>query len=222
MPVLLSVNVGSAEPNPYKTTRATGINKRPYHAPVEVRAPGPKGTGGGSGLVGDFIGDMANHGGDGQAVYAFAREDLDDWQDRLHRQLPSGSFGENLTTVGLDVNGALLGERWRIGADVELAVTFGRIPCDTFRGKMAAKGWLKQFTAVGRPGAYLAVAQPGLIAAGDPIEVVFRPRHDVTISLGFRAVMTQCELLPRLLAAEEYLDDGLRSMIAARKTFSIR
>ncbi len=221
MPVLLSLNLSSAEPNPHKGTRATGINKQPRSGFVEVRAPGPKGSGSGSGLVGDFIGDMAHHGGDTQAVYAFAREDLDGWQDRLQRPLPDGFFGENLTTQGLDVNNALLGERWRVGSAVELEVTFGRIPCSTFRGKMAETGWLKRFTAEAGPGAYLAVVQPGFISAGDPIEVVFRPEHDVTVSLGFRAVMTDRELLPRLLAAEEFLDAELRSMIDRGETFSI-
>ena len=52
-----------------------------------------------------------------------AREDLDDWERELGRSLTNGVFGENLTTSGLDVSGALIGERWRIGPEVVLEVT---------------------------------------------------------------------------------------------------
>lgn len=190
--------------------KPTGIAKVPMSAPVEVREPGPKRGGLGSGLVGDRIGNQKHHGGTDQAVYAFSREVLDEWQQRLGRDLPDGSFGENLTTVGLDVDGALLGERWRIGDDVVLQVTAPRIPCNTFRGRLDVRGWLKTFTADGRTGAYLRVVTGGTIRAGDPVEVIDRPDHDVTVPLAFRAVMDQPELLPRLAAAGPYLIDELR------------
>jgi MOSC domain-containing protein YiiM len=205
-----SVNLGHRRPNPHKDTGWTGIGKQPTCEPVEVRAPGPRMTGLGSGLVGDFIGDGKHHGGDEQAVYAFQREDLNEWERRLGRELPNGFFGENLTTSGLEVNAARLGERWRVGHEVVLPVTSPRIPCSTFRGWMGEKGWAKTFTAAGRPGAYLSVITPGTIRAGDSIEVVHRPDHDVTISMAFRATTTERALLPRLLEAGDDLDPGLR------------
>jgi MOSC domain-containing protein YiiM len=182
-----SVNLGYPRPNLHKAVGWTGIEKQPTEGPVEVRAPGPKTTGLGSGLVGDFIGDQKHHGGDEQAVYAFQPEDLDEWERRLGRELPNGFFGENLTTVGLEVNSARMGERWRVGSEVVLQVTTPRIPCATFRGWMGEKGWARRFTTAGRPGAYLSVITPGVIRAGDPIEVIHRPNHDMTISLAFRA-----------------------------------
>jgi MOSC domain-containing protein YiiM len=118
-----SVNIGRARPNPYESASSTGIDKQPQGAPVWVRDPGPKTTGRGSGLVGDFVGDTKHHGGSDQAVYAFSREDLDDWENRLDRQLPNGFFGENLTIRELDVNSARIGERWRVGR-------LGRTNCD--------------------------------------------------------------------------------------------
>jgi MOSC domain-containing protein YiiM len=205
-----SVNLGHRRPNPHKDTGWTGIGKQPTLGPVEVRAPGTKTTGLGSGLVGDFIGDGKHHGGDEQAVYAFQREDLDAWERQLGRELPNGFFGENLTTVGLEVNEARLGERWRVGSEIVLQVTSPRIPCSTFRGWMGQKGWAKIFTAAGRPGAYLSVIAPGTITAGDSIEVVHRPNHDVTIAMAFRATTTERALLPRLLEAGDDLDPGLR------------
>ena len=214
-----SVNLGRPRPNPHKEVGWTGIGKQPTDGPVEVRAPGPKSTGLGSGLVGDFIGDGKHHGGDDQAVYAFQREDLDEWERRLGRELPNGFFGENLTTIGLDINNARIGERWRIGDEVVLQVTAPRIPCATFRGWMGEKGWAKIFTAAGRPGAYLKVLTPGVIRAGDPIEVIDRPDHDVTVSLLFKATTTERELLPQLLAAEAYLDQETIEMARQRKIF---
>jgi MOSC domain-containing protein YiiM len=214
-----SVNLGRPRPNPHKEVGWTGIGKQPTDGPVEVRAPGPKSTGLGSGLVGDFIGDGKHHGGDDQAVYAFQREDLDEWERQLGRELPNGFFGENLTTIGLDINNARIGERWRIGDEVVLQVTAPRIPCATFRGWMGEKGWAKIFTAASRPGAYLKVITPGAIRAGDPIEVIDRPDHDVTVSLLFKATTTERELLPQLLAAEAYLDQETIEMARQRKIF---
>ena len=109
---VLSVNLASSpDPNPAKDVGGTGIGKRPVDRAV-LRAPGPKLGGLGSGLVGDVICDVRHHGGDRQAVYAYAREELDAWEARLGRELPNGMFGENLTTADLDVDGALVGERW--------------------------------------------------------------------------------------------------------------
>jgi MOSC domain-containing protein YiiM len=207
--VVHSVNIGRPQPNPYKKDERTGIGKRPLDGRIEVRAPGPRTDGVGSGLVGDFIGDTKNHGGDSQAVYAYAREDLDSWERELNRALPNGSFGENLTTLGLGVSQARLGELWRIG-DVVLQVTTPRIPCATFRGFLGIPGWLKMFTAGGNPGAYLRVVRPGTIASGDLIETIHRPDHQVTIALAFRALTSEAALMPSLLEAGDDLEPELR------------
>jgi MOSC domain-containing protein YiiM len=198
---VISVNVARVRPNPFKRTDVTGMEKLPVTGPVYVRPPGPEGDGRGSGLVGDTIGDRAHHGGDDQAVYAYAREELDSWETTLGRQLRDGAFGENLTTTGIDVSGAHVGERWRIGAHVELQVTSPRIPCSTFRGWMGVPGWLKAFASAGLPGAYLSVVTPGEIRAGDTVEIVHRPEHDVSVALMFRALLGEPQLLPSLLAA---------------------
>ena len=207
---LASVNIGMGIANPHKKTHLTGINKLAQPGRWEVRAPGPKQGGLGSGLVGDFVGDPRHHGGDSQALYAYGREELDHWESRLGRELPNGFFGENLTTTGLDVNGARLGEIWQVGDTVQLRVTAPRIPCNTFRGWVGERGWLKTFTAAARPGAYLGVVTPGFISAGDAIVVIHRPDHDVTIELSYRAITLERELLPRLLAAGDDLDPELR------------
>lgn len=213
---LLSVNLGHRTRVPYTDhpEGVTGIDKRPTDAAVRVAAPGAKGIGA-SGLAGDEVCDTRHHGGDDQAVYAMAREDLDDWERELGRSLTAGSFGENLTTLGVDVSGALIGERWRVGPEVVLEVTCGRIPCRTFQGHLGEERWVKRFTAKGAPGAYLRVIEPGEVRAGDAIEILHRPDHEVTVALQFRAVTIERQLLPRLLAAGEALHP--ESLAAARK-----
>jgi MOSC domain-containing protein YiiM len=221
------VNVGFPEPNAFKRVGSTGIGKRPARGLVLVRAPGPKHGGLGSGLVGDAVMDRQHHGGDGQAVYAYAREDLDDWEHELDREVPGGTFGENLTTLGVDVTEARLGEVWQIGPDdiegrgCRLRVTSPRIPCATFRGRMGIKGWLKIFTQAGKPGAYLSVVTPGEIESGDEVRIAHRPAHDVTIGVSFRAITTEPDLLPGLLAAGDDLPSDLHQMAVDGKTFSL-
>ena len=200
MPIVLSVNVGRAEPTEHSSVGVTAIDKRSVDGPVEVRAPGSKNAGLGSGLVGDAICDRRHHGGDDQAVYAYAREELDRWAAALGRTLDNGCFGENLTTAGLDVTGAKIGERWRIGRALILEVSCPRIPCRTFAGWMDEHGWLKRFTREGRPGAYLRVIEPGPVCRGDAIDVIDRPAHDVTIGVVFRALTGEPLLLEPVLA----------------------
>jgi MOSC domain-containing protein YiiM len=221
----LSVNVGTGIKQPFSTkTGLTGIDKRPVEGAVEVRPPGPKRGGLGSGLVGDYIGDSRHHGGDRQAVYAFAREDLDRWEPELGRAIANGTFGENLTTAGLDLAEALVGERWVVGdpddpeRSVELEVTDPRVPCRTFAGWLAQKGWVRRFTAEARTGTYLAVVRPGTVRAGDEIVRSFVPDHAVTSGLLFRATTTQRELLPRLLEAQTYLDPETLAMVERNTT----
>ena len=198
---LLSVNIGHPRPNPWKQIKLTGIDKRPVDGPVMVTPARAKGLGM-VGLAGDRVYDLLNHGGPDQAVYAYAREDLDFWAPELGRVLPNGVFGENLTTSGADVNGALIGERWRVGPDVILEASCPRIPCGTFQGWLARGGWIRQFTFAARPGSYFRVIEPGEIQAGDQIEIVHRPDHEVTVALCFRALTLEAELLPRLLVAD--------------------
>lgn len=196
-----SVNLArvGVKPDTRARGRSTGIDKVPTGEVTVVRAPGP--TGGG--LVGDTIGNQKLHGGDDQAVYAYAREDLDHWETELARGITNGMFGENLTTVGIDVTRARIGERWRIGDEgLVLEVSAPRTPCRTFAAFLAAENWIKRFTAAAKPGAYLRVISPGAVRAGDGIAVEYRPDHDVTIEMAFRARLSEPDLLPRLLAAE--------------------
>jgi MOSC domain-containing protein YiiM len=201
----LSVNVARVRtnPDPHAQSKLTGIDKVPATEAVVVRGPGPMHGGVGSGLVGDTIGNHKVHGGDDQAVYVYAREDLDTWEIQLQRKLINGNFGENLTASGIDVTHARIGELWRIGTDgLVLEVSAPRTPCRTFQAFLNLNHWIKTFVQAGKPGAYLRVISPGTVRAGDAITIDYRPDHDVTIDLVFRARMSEPELLPRLLMAD--------------------
>lgn len=197
-PHIISVNLGTGVERPYASGPVTAIDKRPVDL-IEVRDPGPKRGGLGSGVVGDDVGDRRHHGGVNQAVYAYAREDLDWWAGQLDRELTDGVFGENVTTLGVDCTHARIGELWRIG-DVTLQVQGPRIPCATFAGHLAERGWVKRFTAEGRTGAYLSVVDPGVLRPGTPIAVE-RPDHDIDILLTFRAFMGDLAAARRVLDA---------------------
>ncbi|MBL0748675.1 MOSC domain-containing protein [Nocardioides baculatus] len=196
---VLSVNAGSLEQVP-GMRRPSGIHKQPVDR-IEVRDPGPKRGGLGSGVVGDAIGSRKHHGGETQAVYAVAREELDWWGEHLGRELDDGMFGENLTTTGLAVDEAEVGEQWRVGETL-LEVCGPRVPCATFAKHIAEPRWVKRFTERGLTGAYLAVREPGEIRPGDAIEVTHRPGHGLTVPMFFRACMGDRELADVFLAAE--------------------
>ena len=222
MSSVLTVNIAHPRTNPDTLKKPTGIDKRPTDASVEVRAPGPMRGGLGSGLVGDLVSEQKHHGGDDQAVYAYAREDLDAWESELDRQIGNGAFGENLTTAGIDVTNAVIGERWRVGdGGLVLEVTRPRTPCRTFAAWLEIEGWMKTFTNRAVPGAYLRVITPGVVRAGDSVEILDRPDHDVTIALVFRAMMKDPGLLASLLVADalpEPLKDKARRRAAAQRT----
>lgn len=170
----------------------TGIDKRPAAGPVRVRS---------GGLDGDEFGDTHSHGGVEQAVYAYAREDLDWWVERLGRELRNGIFGENITTTGLDVTGALIGEKWLLGTAV-VQVTAPRIPCVTFQSWLGEDHWVKRFARGGRPGAYLRVLAEGEVAAGDEVRVLGRPAGRVTVAESMLAYYGDQEIMRRLLEVE--------------------
>jgi MOSC domain-containing protein YiiM len=193
-----SVNVGLPRDEEWAgNLRRTAIDKRPVAGPVEV---------GLLGLAGDEVADTKHHGGTYKAVYAFAQEDYDHWTEQLGEVVPPVTFGENLTTVGIDVNEAVVGERWRVGTAL-LQVVDVRIPCHVFKAWMGLSGfddraWVRRFTAHARPGPYLRVLEEGVLRAGDPVVVEHRPEHGVTVSTLFRALTTERSLLPLLLEVD--------------------
>jgi MOSC domain-containing protein YiiM len=197
MAQVISVNVGTPREADWAGIGRTAIEKHAVAGVVPVTR---------TGVRGDQVGDTKYHGGIDQAVYAFAREDLDWWEGELGRKIRNGQFAENLTTLGIDVNEAEVGEQWRVGTSL-LEVAMVRIPCNDFKNWQRLNGyderaWVKRFAAQGRPGPYLRVLEEGDVQAGDELVVVHRPGHGVTVSTMFRALTTERSLLPELAQVE--------------------
>ena len=187
----------------------TAIWKAPTDGLVRLR---------GVNLDGDDQADRSVHGGPDKAVYAYAAEDLAWWTDKLSRRLGPGMFGENLTTSGLDLGAALIGERWSVGSAV-LEVSQPRVPCYKLGIRMGDPRFPAAFAAAGRPGLYLRIVKQGGLRAGDPIRVLSRPDHGVSIGLVTRAYHMDHGLAARLLDAPELPEswaDWARNVVAVR------
>ena len=194
---VLSVNVGGIREFDFNGQAArSGIWKFP--APGRVRARGVN-------LEGDDQADRAAHGGPNKAIYAYAIEDYRWWQAEIDRPLQYGEFGENLTTEGIDVTGALVGERFKVGTTL-LEVSEPRVPCWRFGVRMGDPKFPRRFTEAGRPGTYLRIIEEGEIGAGDEIRIVARPNHQVAIGDVFRIFTRDQHEAARLLAVPQLSD----------------
>lgn len=172
-PRLLAVNVGRPRllQTPGGRTEPSAIAKGPVAGRVAVR---------GVNLDGDDQADRSVHGGPDKAVYSYASEDYAWWEAELGRPLAWGTFGENLTTAGVDVSGAVIGEQWRVGS-TRLQVSEPRQPCWKLTATMGEPRFQQRYNRAARFGAYLRILVEGDLGTGDTIEVVDRPDHGVTI-----------------------------------------
>jgi MOSC domain-containing protein YiiM len=191
---IVSVNTGAV-----RTVRrggqliTTGIFKEPVAGRIRLR---------GVNLDGDDQADRGVHGGPDRAAYAYAAEDYDWWRGELGHACEPGTFGENLTTRGIDVSGALIGERWRAGSAV-VQVTSPRVPCYKLAMKMDDPQFVKRFAAALRPGAYLAIVEEGDVGAGDGVEIVHRPAHAMTLAEMARIYFFERHRIAELVDVEE-------------------
>jgi MOSC domain-containing protein YiiM len=198
-----SVNVAVVRDDLPTRTAFTGIDKRPVDGPVRVDR---------GGVAGDSIAALDDHGGPDQAVYAYAVEDLAFWAAELGKAVGPGNVGENLTVSGIDCTGAVLGERWQVG-DAVLRVRAARTPCRTFAAFIEVPDMIKRFIAAGRPGAYLAVEQPAVIRAGDPVRVLSRPEHGVTVADLAAAMTVDRDRFDLVLRARDDLGERPRAWV---------
>jgi MOSC domain-containing protein YiiM len=194
---VLSVNVGTAREFEYSgRTAKSAIWKTPAAGRIAAR---------GVNLAGDEQADRGAHGGPDKAVYAYAVEDALWWEKEIGRSLTPGAFGENLTTEGLEVNDARIGERWEIGSTV-FEVSEPRVPCWRLGVRMNDNHFPRRFTEALRPGSYLRIVVEGELGAGDGIRVVDRPETDLTVRDVFRIYTRDRHEAERLLAVPQMSD----------------
>ncbi len=174
---VLAVSVGRPRGFDYHGRAAkSAIWKTPVSGRIAVR---------GVNLAGDDQADREAHGGPDKAVYAYAVEDARWWGEQIGRSIATAEFGENLTTEGIGVNDALVGERWRIGSAV-FEISEPRVPCWRLGVRMNDPKFIRLFTEALRPGAYMRIVTEGDVGAGDAIEPVSKPGHDLSIRDVFR------------------------------------
>lgn len=190
-----AVSVGGVKPVAWRTAGGpqTAIEKHSVDGPVRITFDG---------VEGNEYGDTSVHGDDWMKVYAYSSEDYAWWESELGAATRPGLFGEQITTSGFDLNESLVGDVWRVGTAL-LQIAHVRIPCQTFKGWMGADGfddraWVKRFTDASRCGPYLRVLEEGIVQAGDPIEIVEHPSHDLTVRELFRALTVQPDLLAKV------------------------
>jgi MOSC domain-containing protein YiiM len=194
---VLSVNVGRA--------RQFEFNGRPAKSAIWKLPVGGRVRARGVNLGGDDQADRKAHGGFDKAVYAYAIEDMSWWERELGRSLQYGEFGENLTTEGISVNDALVGERWEIGTAV-LEVSEPRVPCWRLGVRMNDEMFVRRFTEALRPGTYLRIIAEGDLGAGDEVRVISRPVHDLTIRDVFRIYTRDRQEAERIYATPQISD----------------
>lgn len=199
---VVSINVGQPRTVEWRgRSVTTAIWKSPVTGPVPVA---------GVNLDGDDQADRRVHGGPDKAVYAYATEDYHWWSQTLGPLQP-GSFGENLTTVGIDLNRSSIGDRWHI-ADVVLEVAQPRQPCFKLGIRMNDDSFVKHFARAGRPGAYLRIIQPGTIRADDPIDV--EPADPPHITIGALVQPNPPADILAVVATDERVPQGWRRTAA--------
>jgi len=206
-PRLLSVNVGLPQAVDTGTRVVeTAIWKQPVEGRVRAR---------GVNLDGDRQADLSVHGGPDKAVYAYAIEETRLWEEELGRELGPGAFGENLTTEGVDVSGALLGERWRVGTAL-LEVVQPRLPCFKLGLRLGDPLMVKRFGRASRPGAYLRIVAEGELGAGDVVAVErdAGQDHGVSVRLVSDAILVDPSLVPRVLEAPQLIPNLRNHMVA--------
>lgn len=181
----------------------TGIDKRPVVGRVRLAE---------NAVAGDVISDTKLHGGYDGAVYAYAREDAEWWEEELAISINSGRFGENLTTHGVDVTYAVIGEQWKIGSAV-LEVSKPRIPCRVFAGFWDRQNLIKEFTHAARPGTYLRIIEEGDIGQGDEIVILQKPSHGITVADLFAAKSGERSRISEIIAVPQ-LPDSYREWAA--------
>lgn len=190
---VLSVNVGLPQTIEWggRVIR-TAIFKQPTAGSVSL-AP--------LNLAGDQQADLTVHGGPDKAVYAYDTAHYHAWQQLLpdRADWTPGLFGENLTTEGLREEQVRIGDVFGIGT-ARLRAVQPRVPCYKLNVRFDDPGMVGRFARLGRSGIYFRVIEPGVVRAGDAIELLEDAATSITIQIVAQLLHTRV-VEPELLAA---------------------
>jgi MOSC domain-containing protein YiiM len=169
---LISVNVGQIRRSEYRGREAaSGIFKHP----VETAVIRP------SGVSGDEVADLVNHGGPDKAVCVYCASHYPYWEQVLGRKLAYGAFGENFSVDGLTESDVHIGDVFRVGSAV-VQISQPRIPCWKLGMKLGADSMPEQVSGTGKTGFYLRVLEEGAVQPGDVLQRV--DTHPDRVSVG--------------------------------------
>ena len=163
---ILSVLTGKAVPF---ARERSAIGKTAHAGPVAV---------GWLGLEGDEQADLAVHGGPDKAIHHYPGDHYDFWRVILGSQPlldAPGAFGENVATYGMTESDVCLGDRFRLGSAL-VEVSQGRQPCWKQGHRFADPAIVARMVVTRKAGWYYRVIEPGMVAAGDTLELLERPQ----------------------------------------------
>jgi MOSC domain-containing protein YiiM len=160
---VLSVNVGKpVEINWRGKKSKSGIYK--YPTKVKIFASSTN-------LEGDGQGNLKVHGGIDKAIYVYPHEHYRYWKEQFtEMEFPTGMFGENLTTEGLDEFETCIGDKLKIG-EIIVEISEPRFPCVTLAARFGTPVIVKQFLNSYKSGFYLRVLKEGFVQSGDSISI---------------------------------------------------
>ena len=125
-------------------------------------------------LTGDDQADRTVHGGPDKSVYSYPLEHWDWWRAETGLHIGVGSFGENLTTEGLDERAVAIGDRFAWG-DAVIEVSQPRSPCFKLALHLGRPDVLKAMIRSARCGWYFRTITPGSVPTTGALE---RIAHD--------------------------------------------
>jgi MOSC domain-containing protein YiiM len=160
-------------------------------------------------LAGDDQADRRVHGGHDKAVYAYSTEDYAWWSNELGVECGQGTFGDNLTTEGVDLQAEVVGRRWRVGTAL-LEIAQPREPCFKLGMRMGDAAFVDRFSEAARFGAYLRIVEPGDVGAGDAIAASEPPTHGLTLAEFAGASRDAARALLERIAAIDDVPRGWR------------
>jgi MOSC domain-containing protein YiiM len=152
----------------------SAIYKRPQAGRVPVTRLG---------LVGDEQADKRIHGGPERALLHYALENYPRWRERFpaeRAQFVGGSFGENISTIGLTEDSVCIGDTYRLGSAL-VQVSQPRRPCRklSLRFDIDRLMVLAQETAM--TGWYYRVLEEGHVEKGDAVRLVERGASRISV-----------------------------------------
>jgi len=129
------------------------------------------------GFLEDEQGDPSRHGGIEKAIHHYPFDHYRAWRSELGDDVPllhgPGAFGENISSTGMTEESCCVGDIYRVGTCI-LQISQARQPCWKLNVRFNRSNMARRVQETGRTGWYYRVLEPGVIGAGDTIELMER------------------------------------------------